>query len=145
MKKLLWTTKNDLSAHLFEGWGVAFYENQEPMNPAELVYFRDPFNDGNFQPVPEKIDAIINFYRNSKSVDGKRCFNNMKNIEDKYCQYKIFGEDINHYVELIGDNTTKFVYIKSSIFQFHLFYLTDSPAFDCLEFSVPLRYFEICY
>ena len=94
MTKILWTTKNDLSAHLFEGWDVAFYENQEPMNPAELVYFRDPFNDENFQPVPEKIDTIINFYRNSKSIDNIRCFDDMKNIEDKYCQYKIFGEDM---------------------------------------------------
>ena len=94
MKKILWTTKNDLSAHLFEGWDVFFYEDCEQMEPTELVYFRDPFNDENFKLVPQKLDAIIDFYKNSESVDNIRCFDDMKNIEDKYHQYEIFGENM---------------------------------------------------
>ena len=94
MKKILWTTKNDLSAHLFKEWTICFYEDQNPTENTELVYFRDPFNDANFKPIPEKINTIIDFYKNSKSVDNIRCFEDMKRAEDKYHQYEIFGEKI---------------------------------------------------
>ena len=57
--KLLYTTHNDTSLGFFiqAGWTVRYYD--EPITPqsAGLVYFRDPFNDPEYQPDPFHIAA----------------------------------------------------------------------------------------
>ena len=95
-KKILWTTKNDLSACLFDNWQVFFYEDNKKPEFADVVYFRDPFNSEDFVPDPQKINKIISFYSESKSIDNIRSFSDMKNAEDKYLQFQALGEVMPH-------------------------------------------------
>lgn len=89
--KIIWTTKNDPSAFLFPDWRIFFYEDEKSPEQSDVVYFRDPFNSPEYIPEESKLNKIIEYYENSKSIDNIRSFSDMKTIEDKYHQYLIFG------------------------------------------------------
>lgn len=86
--KLLYTTHTDTSLEFFKqaGWTVHYYD--EPLVPhsADLVYFRDPFNDPEYQPDPFHIDQLIAQHRDAQIVDRITSFQDILELEDKYLQ-----------------------------------------------------------
>lgn len=93
MKPLLITTHTDLSIPYFEttGWQVVYYDEPPATLPAaDLVYFRDPFNDPDYIPDPSAIDQLIAHYDSARSVDQIRSFQDMQSAEDKYLQSRRF-------------------------------------------------------
>ncbi len=90
--KTIWTTKNDPSANLFSDWHIFFYEDAKTPEPSNIVYFRDPFNSPDYIPDESNLNNIIEYYKDSRSIDNIRSFSDMKTIEDKYHQYQIFGD-----------------------------------------------------
>lgn len=73
MEKVFYTTGKDLSVEYFNGWEIKQYKNYEPCS-SEVVYFRDPFNDGEFSPDAKKIDELISGFSGVRSVDNIRSF-----------------------------------------------------------------------
>ena len=95
MQPLLFTTATDLSAPYFEaaGWQVLIYAAlPASLPPAQLVYFRDPFNDPDFTPGPAALDYLISHYAAAQSVDHIRSFRDMLSAEDKYLQSRRLGD-----------------------------------------------------
>ncbi len=94
VQKLLYTTHNDLSLDSFiqAGWTVRFYD--EPIVPcsADLVYFRDPFNDPEYQPDPFHIDQLISQHQDAQIVDHISSFQDILELEDKYLQATTYQE-----------------------------------------------------
>lgn len=93
MKKLLYTTHNDLSVQLFDDWLVRYYDGDFDTPEAGLVYFRDPFNDPDYAVESDKIDHLIQHYTKSgaKIVDNLTSFADVMELEDKYCQAETYG------------------------------------------------------
>lgn len=92
--KLLYTTHNDLSLDFFlrAGWAVRFYDDPVIPCAADLVYFRDPFNDPEYQPEPFHIDQLIAQHQGSQIIDHITSFQDILNLEDKYLQSKAYGD-----------------------------------------------------
>lgn len=92
--KLLYTTHNDTSLDFFiqAGWTVRYYD--EPITPqsAGLVYFRDPFNDPEYQPDPFHIDQLIAQHQDAQIVDHITSFQDILELEDKYLQSETYRE-----------------------------------------------------
>jgi hypothetical protein len=92
--RALITTEKDTSAPIFanHGWKILLYSDEitEPTH-YETVYFRDPFN-GTMSA--EAIRPCVNRWLKglswNKSIDDIESFRKMKNLEDKYRQYKKF-------------------------------------------------------
>lgn len=93
MRKLLYTTHTDLSIEYFTDWDIDYYDNPCP-NPqsADLVYFRDPFNDDSYTPNPEQINRLIKYHQGSKIVDHLTSFPDIVKAEDKYLQSQQYGD-----------------------------------------------------
>lgn len=95
MQPLLFTTATDLSAPYFEaaGWQIFTYAAlPASLPPAQLVYFRDPFNDPDFIPDSTALDHLISHYAAAQSVDHIRSFRDMLSAEDKYLQSRRLGD-----------------------------------------------------
>lgn len=92
MKKLLYTTRNDLSVPFFDGWQVEYYDTTDGKVPADLVYFRDPFNDPDYQPNSARIDQIISQYHSARIIDQLRSFQDILDHEDKYKQSQLYQD-----------------------------------------------------
>lgn len=92
MQKLLYTTHTDLSLPQFAGWEVAFYDEPSSGITADLVYFRDPFNDPDYHPDAKVIDQLIRQHQGSKIVDNITSYQDMRNLEDKFLQVERYGE-----------------------------------------------------
>ena len=92
--KLLYTTHNDTSLDFFKqaGWAVRFYDEPVAPQPADLVYFRDPFNDPEYQPDPFHIDQLISQHQNAQIVDHITSFQDILNLEDKYLQSETYQD-----------------------------------------------------
>lgn len=92
MKKILWTTKDDRSIDYFADWEKHFYEDGYVNAPADLVYFRDPYNHTEFTPDPEILEKIIAQYKNARSIDNIHHFTDIEFPEDKFNQYQKYGD-----------------------------------------------------
>lgn len=93
--KGLFTTKNDLSAGIFEkhGWDVWFYEDKAwPEKEYQYIYLRDPFNVENGKEFAGAIDEILEEYAAARSIDGVKSFSEMEKIEDKWEQAERYAE-----------------------------------------------------
>lgn len=90
--KIIWTTKEDLSAHFFTDWKIYYYEDYPIPQKSQIVYFRDPFNSPDYQPDQNYINRVIKAYTESISIDCIRDFSDMQSIEDKFNQSRIFGD-----------------------------------------------------
>ena len=92
--KLLYTTHTDTSLDFFlqAGWTVRFYDEPIVPHPADLVYFRDPFNDPEYQPDPFHIDQLIAQYQGAQIVDHITSFQDILELEDKYLQSEAYGD-----------------------------------------------------
>lgn len=94
MQKLIYTTHNDLSVENFEkaGWSVRYYDQPIEPQPADLVYFRDPFNDPEYKPDPSRIDWLISQHQGAQIIDNITSFQDILELEDKYLQSKAYAE-----------------------------------------------------
>lgn len=93
MKKLLYTTGNDLSLEYFTDWDVAYYYSTfDDTRAADLVYFRDPFNDSTYIPDPEHITRLIKHHRGVQIIDRLTSFDDIVAAEDKYLQSQRYQE-----------------------------------------------------
>lgn len=92
--KLLYTTHTDTSLDFFlqAGWAVHFYDEPIVPHPADLVYFRDPFNDPDYQPDPFHIDQLIAQHRDAQIVDHITSFQDILELEDKYLQSEVYQD-----------------------------------------------------
>lgn len=86
MRKLLYTTRNDLSVPYFADWQVEYYDAISGQIPADLVYFRDPFNDPAYQVNPANIDQLMQSYQDCHIIDHLASFQDISDTEDKYLQ-----------------------------------------------------------
>ncbi|MBQ8984859.1 ATP-grasp domain-containing protein [Candidatus Saccharibacteria bacterium] len=91
MKKVLWTTEDDRSIDYFYDWEKHYYEKEHTPTEADVVYFRDPFNNLNFAPDPKALDAIITSYQGARSIDNIHSFQDIERYEDKYRQFEKYG------------------------------------------------------
>ena len=92
MQKLVYTTHNDLSLEYFDGWEMEFYDTADGDKTADVVYFRDPFNDPEYQPDTEKIDRLIKSHQGAKIIDNLAGFQDILQAEDKYIQAQTYQE-----------------------------------------------------
>lgn len=92
MRKILYTTKADLSLPYFPDWEVHFYD-EEPAQSGDLVYFRDPFNDPeNYQPSSAEFNQLISQHQGAQIVDQITSFEQLYELEDKFFQAQRFRE-----------------------------------------------------
>lgn len=92
MQKLLYTTRNDLSIPHFTDWQIEYYDSTTGQASADLVYFRDPFNDPSYIADASKIDCLIKSHPNSYLIDHITKFDDITHAEDKYCQAQTYVE-----------------------------------------------------
>lgn len=92
MRKLLYTTRNDLSEPYFTGWQVEYYDDTKNQSRADVVYFRDPFNDPNYTADPQRINQLILNHQNAYSIDHITSFDDILHAEDKYLQSQIYAK-----------------------------------------------------
>jgi len=92
--KALFTTEKDYSSEHFKnhGWDVFLYKNLPVLGDYKIVYFRDPFNDANYQPDENAINSLIGRFSQARSIDGIRTFGDIYSFEDKWNQAQIYGE-----------------------------------------------------
>lgn len=92
MQKLLYTTRNDLSVPYFTGWQVEYYDNTKGKSYADVVYFRDPFNDPSYTADPQRINQLILGHQNAYSIDHIASFDDILRAEDKYFQAQTYAQ-----------------------------------------------------
>lgn len=94
MQKLLYTTHTDLSLEYFTaaGWSFRYYDQPVEPQPADLVYFRDPFNDPEYQPDPSHIDWLISQHQDAVLIDNIQSFQDILTHEDKYLQSQVYQD-----------------------------------------------------
>ena len=94
--RLLITTKNDLSVNYFSNWDIIYLEEYSSTDidiPIyNKVYLRDPFNNPSvYTPDEAVIDAILHKSNADYYIDRVDTFARAKRLEDKYLQYKTYG------------------------------------------------------
>ena len=94
--KLLVTTKNDLSVNYFSNWDIIYLEDCSSVDVDipiyKKVYLRDPFNNPTvYTPDGSVIDAILHKSNADYYIDRVDTFVRAKKLEDKYLQYKTYG------------------------------------------------------
>lgn len=95
--KILVTTKNDLSVNYFSSWDVIYLEECTSTNidilGYDIAYLRDPFNNPSvYTPDEAVIDSILSKANAKYYIDRVNSFARAKRIEDKYLQYKTYGD-----------------------------------------------------
>jgi len=96
------TTKSDQSLVFFapKNSSIAYFEESDDALEAvlaskafEVVYVRDPFNNGeyNLKNIETKLDILRKMQPNARYIDGISTLDDVL-IEDKWRQYKLLGE-----------------------------------------------------
>lgn len=93
MKKFLYTTHADLSLDYFSDWEVKYYDAPDfDHEKADLVYFRDPFNDDSYIPNPTQITKLIQEHHDAYIIDRLEDFDSILEAEDKLLQSRQYQD-----------------------------------------------------